>query len=68
MDDERIDAEFFARGKPVVAARVGNAGLRLQLLQRLRANVIDRRRNRGARRAAAAAGAGRKIRVADAAP
>ena len=43
VDDERIDAEFFARGKPVFPARIGDAGLRLQLLQGLGANVKNRR-------------------------
>jgi hypothetical protein len=44
---ERADAEFFAGGEPVVAARVGHAGLRLQLLQGIGANVVNRRRTEG---------------------
>ena len=65
VNDERDHAKFFARGRPVFPARVGEAGLCLQLLQRLRANIKDRRRDGGTRRAAAAAGAGREIGIAD---
>ena len=63
MDDKRVDAELFARGKPVLPADIGQAALGLHLLAGLRANVINRRGDRGARGAAAAAWAGREMRV-----
>jgi len=55
MNDQRVDAELLAGGKPVSyrGRRPGRSGL--QLLECLGANVINRRGDRGARGAAAAA-------------
>ena len=63
VDYQRGDSEFLARGKPILPADVGQAALGLHLLEGLRANVINRRGDRGARGAAAAAWAGREMRV-----